>query len=187
MAAFLVTGNPGSGKTTLAQELSRRGLTAMDADFVPRLCHYEDDAGHTYSRAEAPLTPDKQWLSTHRWVWDRTRLKEVLSEQPGLVLICGIARNITEVIDLFQCMFLLRIDAETQDERLRAYDVSSPASARNDAGRQQIRAGRPFFESEMLELGAIAIDANGPAPAVADAIVQLVRRYAPYTGDATGY
>src|SRR5260370_37751791 len=77
MAAFLVTGNPGSGKTTLAEELSRRGLTAIDSDYVPRLCHYEDDAGNTYSRAEAPLTSDEEWLSTHRWVWSRARLQEV--------------------------------------------------------------------------------------------------------------
>ena len=35
MAAFLITGNPGSGKTTLAEELSRRGLIAIDPDYVP--------------------------------------------------------------------------------------------------------------------------------------------------------
>jgi hypothetical protein len=92
----------------------------------------------------------------------------VLREQPGPVFICGIARNITEVIDLFQGIFLLRIDADTQEERLRAYDLSSPSSARNDAGRQQIRAGRPFFEAEMLELGAIALDGNGPTAAIAE-------------------
>ena len=187
MAAFLVTGNPGSGKTTLAQELSRRGLTAMDADCVPRLCHYRDDAGKTYSRAEAPLMPDEHWLSTHHWVWDRTRLQEVLCEQPGPVFMCGIALNVREVIDLFDRVFLLRIDAETQEERLLAYDLSSPRSVRNEAGRQQIRAGRPFFEAEMLNLGAVAVDGNASATAVADAIVQLVSRCAPRNGEAAGH
>jgi thymidylate kinase len=179
MPAFLVTGNPGSGKTTLAAELSRRGLVAVDADYVPRLCHYEDDAGNTYSRADAPLIPDEEWLSTHRWVWSRARLQEVLKQHSDPVFICGIARNIRDVLDLFDCVFLLRIDADTQEERLRAYDLSSPLLARNDAGRQQIRAGRPFFEAEMLELGAIAVDANASTTAVADAILQLVSRCIP--------
>jgi thymidylate kinase len=187
MAAFLVTGNPGSGKTTLAEELSRRGLTAIDSDYVPRLCHYEDDAGNTYSRAEAPLTSDEEWLSTHRWVWSRARLQEVFKQHSDPVFICGIARNIRDVIDLFACVFLLRIDADTQEERLRAYDLSSPSSARNDAGRQQIRAGRPFFEAEMLELGAMAVDGNASTTAVADAILHLVSRYIAPNGDAAGH
>jgi hypothetical protein len=100
------------------------------------------------------------------------------------VFICGIARNILDVVDVFDCVLLLRIDADTQEERLRAYDRSNPLSARNEAGRQQIRAGRPFFEAEMLELGAIPVDANASTTAVADAILHLVGRYIPGTGDA---
>ena len=34
MAAFLITGNPGSGRTTLAGELARRGFTALDTDRI---------------------------------------------------------------------------------------------------------------------------------------------------------
>jgi hypothetical protein len=157
MAAFLVTGNPGSGETTLAEELSRRGLTAIDSDYVPRLCHYEDQAGNVLPRAEAPVAPDEVWLSTRLWVWSRARLQEVLKKHSGPVFICGIARNIQDVVDLFDSVFLLHIDSDTQEERLRAYDRSNPSSVRIEAGRQQIRAGRPFFEAE-LRLGAIAVD-----------------------------
>jgi hypothetical protein len=102
------------------------------------------------------------------------------------VFICGIARNIRDVLDLFECVFLLRIDADTQEDRLRAYDLTNPSSARNDAGRQQIRAGRPYFEAEMLELGAIAIDGNASTSAVANAILDLVSRYSPRSREAAG-
>jgi hypothetical protein len=132
------------------------------------------------------LTRDEEWLSTHRWVWSRGRLQEVFKEHSDPVFICGIARNIRDVLDLFECVFLLRIDADTQEERLHAYDLGNPSAARKEAGRQQIRAGRPFFEAEMLELGAIAVDANASTTTVADAILHLVSRYIPANGDATG-
>src|SRR6266581_2605889 len=51
MAAFLVTGNPGSGKTTLAAELARRGLVAIDPDYDAELSYWEDDVPASASAA----------------------------------------------------------------------------------------------------------------------------------------
>ena len=42
MRAYLITGNPGSGKSALAAELARRGLITVDAD---DLAFWEDKAG----------------------------------------------------------------------------------------------------------------------------------------------
>jgi dephospho-CoA kinase len=39
MAAFLVTGNLGSGKSALARELARRGVLAIDPDDDPQLSY----------------------------------------------------------------------------------------------------------------------------------------------------
>ena len=50
MSAFLITGNPGSGKTTIARELSRRGLIAVDADDT---AHWETTAGEARRPAGA--------------------------------------------------------------------------------------------------------------------------------------
>jgi len=36
-----------------------------------------------------------------------------LTQQQGPIFVCGIALNIDQVIDLFDRLFLLRIDAET--------------------------------------------------------------------------
>lgn len=51
-----------------------------------------------------------------------------------------------------------------------AYGTSYPPG-RTDAGRQQIRDGRPVFEAHMLELGAIALDRTASTDAVADQLL----------------
>src|SRR4030081_2203883 len=134
MAAFLVTGNPGAGKSTLAQELARRGLATIDPDYDPELSFWEDDAGNRVSKSEGPAAPDEQWLRETRWVWNRHRLQDLLTQQPGPVFVCGIALNIDQVLDLFDRLFLLRIDADTQEQRLLAHDTSHPPR-RSEAGR----------------------------------------------------
>jgi len=173
MSAFLVTGNPGSGKTTLAAELSRRGLIAIDPDYDAKLSYSVDDTGARTLRSEGPAQPDEQWLRTHHRVWSRSRLQELLTEHEEPVFVCGIALNIYEVVDLFERIFLLRIDADTQEQRLLAYDTSHPPG-RSEAGRQQIRDGRAMFEAQMLELGAVALDGTAPTSSVADQILGLL-------------
>jgi hypothetical protein len=173
MTAFLVTGNPGSGKSTLAQVLVRRGLATIDPDYDPELSYWEDDAGNRLSGGDGPAAPDEQWLRAHRWVWNRSRLQDLLTQRQAPVFVCGIALNIDHVLDLFDRLFLLRIDADTQEERLLAYDTGHPPG-RSEAGRQQIRDGRPVFEAQMLKLGAIALDGTASAQTVADQLLTMI-------------
>ena len=146
MWAYLVTGNPGSGKSTLAAELSRRGLIAVDAD---DLAFWEDRSG---VRVDQPPGADDDWLRAHRWVWSRTRLEQVIAASggdAGRMFLCGIARNQAQMLELFENVFLLIIDADTQIARLAgAPQGSSPV--RTEAIRRQIREGRHVFQAQML-------------------------------------
>ena len=167
MPAFLVTGNPGSGKSALAQELSRRGLLAVDPDHDPELTYWEDAAGH---RVRGPECPDEDWLGSHRWVWSHGRMEEILAGRDRAVFICGIARNHDQLIGLFDRVFLLHIDETTQEARLAAHDALHPPG-RSEAGRREIRDGRAVFQAQMLSHGAIAIDATRPTAEVADELL----------------
>jgi hypothetical protein len=71
MPAYLITGNPGSGKTTVGLELTRRGLTALDTDEIAR---WETAEGRAVSQ---PDHPTEEWLRERRWVWRRRRLHDV--------------------------------------------------------------------------------------------------------------
>jgi hypothetical protein len=170
MPAFLVTGNPGSGKSTLARELAYRGFQAVDPDDDPELAHWKDATGN---QVDGPQSPDEAWLRSHRWVWSRSRMEEVMAGHSGAVFVCGIARNQDELLDLFERVFLLQIDAPTQEARLSGHDALNPPG-RSEAGWQQIRDGRAVFEAEMLSLGAIALDGTAPAVTVADELLAYV-------------
>jgi energy-coupling factor transporter ATP-binding protein EcfA2 len=145
--AVLITGNPGSGKTTMVAELMRLGHDAIDAD--DEIARWEGGP------------------AGRRWVWDRDRLEEATRITPSL-FVCGIAINQREMLDLFGRVFLLSIDAATQLERLEA------AGDREPSAWQPIIDGRPVFEDEMRAVGATVLDGRRAPSDLAAEIVQAV-------------
>ena len=167
MQAFLITGNPGSGKSTLAAELSRRGHVAVDAD---DLASWEDSSGVP---VEPPSQVDEAWQLAHRWVWNRGRLEAALAaagDTPGLQFVCGIAVNQDEMLDLFERVFVLVIEAGAQDIRL----ARARSPQRTEGVKQQIREGRPVFQARMLATGAVPLDATASTASLADTVLAVV-------------
>ena len=167
MLAYLITGNPGSGKSTLAVELTRRGLIAVDTD---ELAFWANDAGIP---ADPPVDADEHWRLAHRWVWSRARIEQAIAQTADAshsVFFCGIAQNQTEMLDLFEKVFLLAIDYDTQLARL-ALASRNASPDRTDAIKKQITDGRLAFQSRMLALGAIPLDATAPPHLIADRLL----------------
>jgi dephospho-CoA kinase len=165
MAAFLVTGNPGSGKTAMAAELTRLGFSAFDAD---ELAGRESASGTEVSQ---PHNATDEWLLSHRWVWSRRRMEEkIRSQPPGQhVFVCGISMNQRDMLDLFDTVFLLSLDQATQVARL-----DTPGNPhRNAALRAEILDGRPVFEREM-KVGAVVLDGRQPIAFLTRRIVEVV-------------
>jgi hypothetical protein len=100
-------------------------------------------------------------------------LEQILTGSGQAVFACGIARNQDELLGLFDRVFLLRIDAQTQEARLAGHDASHPPG-RSEAGRQETCQGRATFEAQMNEAGAIALDGTAPTASVACRLLALV-------------
>jgi predicted ABC-type ATPase len=95
MRTYLITGTPGSGKSTLVAELSRRGMVALDAD---DLAFWEDGACR---QVDEPADANDDWRLAHRWVRSRARILQASAGASGAanrMFFCGIARNQAEML-----------------------------------------------------------------------------------------
>jgi len=99
MSLIYITGIPGSGKTTIRNELRSRGFTAYGTD--------EDDLAHFYNIAtNEPITQHvtardrtPEWRLKHIWKVQRTAVERLYEEaRTKPVFLCGVVSNdVTEL------------------------------------------------------------------------------------------
>ena len=168
MSAVQITGISAAGKSTIAAELARRGLTSIDADNDPSLARMVDREGVV---VEEPTVPDLAWLAEHYWAWDPARLDELIgAAAPAMLYVCGGAANELELADRFTHVFLLELDEPTMLERLDAPSRDNEWGRIGDT-REDLRRRRSALQDRLRAAGAIPIDATQPIDDVVDAIL----------------
>lgn len=160
MAAFLITGEAGTGKSSVAAELRRRGYLAYDADAT--LAYHADPA------TGQPIIERLDSYAATDWLWNSRRVRELLNTESN-VFLTGCASNQREFYPLFANVFVLTIDATTLTQRLqhrRPGDYGMHPEELKDV----LRSFEGFARGA-IEDGAIPIDATQPLFTVVDAIL----------------
>ncbi len=160
---YLVTGLPGTGKTTVQEELKSRGYNAVDAD---------ESFGFRGDPSTGRPSSDKNQL---HWLWDEQKLEHLLSDvSQGGLYICGSASNREMFLDKFAKVFVLRVDDETLKQRILT-------RTSHDFGKDPIVLARQLANNQGVggyaqKNGMILIDATQPIEKVVDDIVASVER-----------
>jgi len=160
---FLVEGVSCAGKTTVCEELLRRGYQAINGDLE---LAYQGD----------PVTGEPRQGHTHEHhIW-RAETVEALAanHDESLTFFCGGSRNFPSFIHLFDGVFVLDIDEDTLIRRL-------------DERPDEEWGARPAERELVLRLHrtkedtptGILIDATRPLPVVVDEILRLAGVQAP--------
>ncbi len=164
---YLVEGLSGAGKSSVYEELIRRGYKAISTDHAWSY-HADPDTG----LPGGPLQHDN-------WVWDRHKaVSELESPEPEVLFVCGGSRNRDEFLPYFAKVFNLRIDDDTMRRRLQArtpddwtlvpdpddYDVALAA---------MIKLMLELNRSDEKPTGAIDLDATRPLDQVVDELLRL--------------
>jgi gluconate kinase len=157
---YLIEGVSGSGKTSVCNELRRRGYHSINGD---RELAYQGDP-----RTGKPL--DGFAHEHHIWNVDRVRTL-VADKSHAASFFCGGSRNFASFINLFDGVFVLEVDLDTLNQRL-AERTESEWGGR--ASERELVARLHATKEDIPKIGVV-IDATVPIARVVDEILRKVR------------
>jgi broad-specificity NMP kinase len=169
-----VTGISGVGKSTLVEELNKRGITAFDVDSVRNLCHWKNK--RTGKKVDRVSGVSKEWLEEHSWICDVKRLKKLINSKDKIV-IAGITSNQKDFLGLFDQVFLLHCKEEIFLSRLRNRENND--FGKNKSEQKHILSWYKDFEKEMIEKKAIPINSEASILIIADKIIKKLNYSSP--------
>lgn len=113
---YLIEGSSGTGKTSVATELERRGYHVIHGD---RVLAYVGDPETGQALAGPPKGADRiAWGYAH-WIWPADKVRTIAADTTHpATFFCGGSRNFQKFLHLFDKVFVLDIDAETLNRRL---------------------------------------------------------------------
>ena len=157
---YLIEGVSGTGKTSVCNELLRRGYVAINGD---RELAYQGD----------PTTGAKTEGSGHEHhIWDVEKVRRLAANQDDeATFFCGGSRNFKQFIDLFDEIFILDIDAQTLNERLD----SRPDDDWGKSASERELILHLHATKEDVPSSGIVLDATQPLASVVDEILRHVQ------------
>jgi len=164
---FLVEGVSGAGKTSVAEELERRGHHVVHGDRVLAY-HGDPETGEKLQKPPGLSNLEAAEWGYPRWIWP---VETVLALQEdtthAATFFCGGTRNAQKFIQGFEKVFILDVDAET---------LKSRVAGRGDdefGGKPEELAIvlRHLEMRELVRSDAIRIDTSMPLARVVDTIL----------------
>jgi broad-specificity NMP kinase len=169
MKKYLITGVAGTGKSSVAKELRRRGLAAYDTE--EGFSYYADK--QTGERVSRPHEPTPEWYEKHHRIFDEKILINLMKKHRHEDLfICSITANQAKFYPQFDKIFLLTAPDDVITHRLGT-------RTNNYFGRHPLDLARVIgrhrqFDEELTADGALVIDSTKPIQAVADDILDQI-------------
>lgn len=153
---YLIEGVSGTGKTSVCDELLRRGYHAIHGDSA---LAYQGDP-----ETGAPLEGTKH----EHHIWDVEKVKSLAADQRHAVtFFCGGSRNFHRFIDLFDEVFVLDLDLEGLNMRL----AERPEDEFGGKSSERVLIARLHATKEGVPAGAVSINTSKQLAQVVDEIL----------------
>jgi broad-specificity NMP kinase len=167
---YLITGVAGSGKSSVARELRKRGYAAYDTEVG--FSYHVNKA--TREKAVYPANPSVKWYDAHERVFDENVLANLFKKHAAEALfICSITANQKNYYADFDKIFLLTAPDKVLVKRLE--QRTDNQFGKHPLELQRIIGRHAKFDFELKALGATVIDSTEPVAKVVDKILAQVK------------
>jgi shikimate kinase len=155
MALIYITGPTGAGKTSVRNELLKRGYEAFDTDEGMN-SHVNIMTGREVSYPESKdVTPE--WLSQHRFIMPRDKVVAMSQfAKERLVFLCGAADNDLELANCFAKTICLHANKNTTKNRVETRTTNN--YGRLPAEMESILNNHDIIVEKYRESGAEMLD-----------------------------
>lgn len=167
VANYLIEGVSGTGKTTVAEELQRRGFDVIHGD--RQLAYYGDPKSGTPMTAPSFGCEEDavHWGYMH-WIWPVDRVRSLIGDHGRpMTFFCGHSANAWQFINRFDKTFVLAVDPETLQSRL----ARRPEDEFGGKLIERALISRLHASGEGLPENAELVDATPPVSEVVDNIL----------------
>ncbi len=160
---YLIEGSSGTGKTSVATELERRGFHVVHGD---RALAYVGDTDIGEALEGPPDAVDRVVWGHAHWIWPVENVRSIAADTThSITFFCGGSRNFHKFLDVFDKVFVLDIDVETLNRRL-----DGRPNEPGFAPQERAVVVRYHRSGEHLPAGT-KIDATGTIPSIVDHIL----------------
>jgi dephospho-CoA kinase len=169
MPLFLITGMPGSGKSTVCAELKAKGYEAYDGDEDHLAKWYNIATGAAVKREDEERTPE--FVQAHSRDMSRETVEELVSKaRDKPVFLCADPENEDELRDLFSQIFALVVDEDTRKHRLATRTNNKWGKLPHEVEYSQ--AFQQKWEADYKKFAYITLDSSQPPGTLVDQILE---------------
>jgi shikimate kinase len=175
MPLVYITGAPGAGKSTIQQELSRRGYETYDLD------DQLFGGAHNKTSGELVVVPPAEhrspgWFDAHEWrVYPKAieSLKMKAQATCTVIFVCGVVASDSEILHLFDKVLYLALRDGALRNRIAARIAGDNTYGKNDFELQEIIARKHTLDKRYASSAAISIEAEGSLSAVVGDLLHI--------------
>jgi adenylate kinase family enzyme len=172
---YLIDGLSGTGKTTVAEELRRRGYHVLDGDVELAYRGYPETGEPLSALDHERALNNPEWGQKH-WLWNIDKVKSVIADHSiAISFFCGGSRNFPRFIGLFDEVFVLEVsDLDTLLGRIDERVARDPTDWGGKPEEREL-IKRLHATKEDTPKNGVIIDAAAPLERVVAEILSKCR------------